>query len=58
MTMAARTRAARVTQPSLTNVTAARARTLAASGCRTISRISQPSSWANFATRMMPKGVR
>ena len=49
MTTTARTRAARVTQPSLTHVTAATARTPAASGCRAIIRISQPSSRASFA---------
>ncbi len=58
MTTAARTSAARVTQPSLTHVTAARASTLAASGCRNTSRMIQPSSRASFATKMMPNGVR
>ena len=58
MTTAARTRATRVTQPSLTHVAAARASTLAASGCRAIIRTIQPSSLKSFATRMMPNGVR
>jgi hypothetical protein len=58
MTTRARTRTTRVTQPSLTHITTDSARTLAASGCRKISRASQPSSRANFISRMMPNGVR
>jgi hypothetical protein len=58
MTMTARTRTTSVTQPSLTQVTAASVRTLAASGCRKISRTIQPSSRANFTAKMMPNGVR
>jgi len=42
----------------LTQVTATIARTLAASGCRKTSRTIQPSSRANFTSKMMPNGVR
>jgi hypothetical protein len=58
MMTAARTRATRVTQPSFTQITAASANTPEASGCRAISRASQPSSRASFTSRMMPSGVR
>ena len=56
MTTAARTRATRVTQPSLTQIAAVSARTLAASGCRTTSRTIQASSLTSLTARMMPHG--
>ena len=58
MMTAARIRAARVTQPSLTHVTAASASTLEASGCRATILTVQASSLKSFATRMKPSGVR